>query len=89
MFVDEVSVIDEEVGLSTLTVSGMHEVQSRVVVKERMNCGKEMIVETNVQVYMRRIHLTFEEVEPTPNPLPTAHSSFMKISSGNTSISLC
>ncbi|KAH7830472.1 uncharacterized protein MONOS_6590 [Monocercomonoides exilis] len=53
MFVDEESVIEEEIGLDTLTLSGMHEVQSRVVVKGRMNCSKEKIVETTGQVYVR------------------------------------
>ncbi|KAH7826536.1 uncharacterized protein MONOS_5788 [Monocercomonoides exilis] len=89
MFVDEESAIDEEIGLDTLTLSGMHEVQSRVVVKGRMNCSKEMIVETTGQVYLRWIQFAFEEVESTPTPLPTTHSSFMKISSGKTSISMC
>ncbi|KAH7826709.1 uncharacterized protein MONOS_15505 [Monocercomonoides exilis] len=89
MVVDEESVIDEEIGLDTLTLSGMHEVQSRVVVKGRMNCSKEMIVETNGQVYVRWIQFAFEEVESTPTPLPTTHSLFMKISSGKTSISMC
>ncbi|KAH7826556.1 uncharacterized protein MONOS_7906 [Monocercomonoides exilis] len=87
VFVDEESVIDEEIGLETLTLSGMHEVQSRVVVKGRMNCSKEMIVETNGQVYVRWIQFAFEEVET--NQKPVAHSSFMKISSGKTSISMC
>ncbi|KAH7827093.1 uncharacterized protein MONOS_15392 [Monocercomonoides exilis] len=87
--VDEESVIGEEIGLDTLTLSGMHEVQSRVVVKGRMNCSKEMIVETNGQVYVRWIQFAFEEVESTPTPLPTTHSSFMKISSGKTSINMC
>ncbi|KAH7826666.1 uncharacterized protein MONOS_10852 [Monocercomonoides exilis] len=89
MVVDEESVIDEEIGLDTLTLSGMHEVQSRVVVKGRMNCSKEMIVETGGQVYVRWIQFAFEEVESTPTPLPTTHSSFMKITSGKTSISMC
>ncbi|KAH7826691.1 uncharacterized protein MONOS_7949 [Monocercomonoides exilis] len=89
VFVDEESVIDEEIGLDTLTLSGMHEVQSRVVVKGRMNCSKEMIVETNGQVYVRWIQFAFEEVESKPTPLPTTHSLFMKISSGKTSISMC
>ncbi|KAH7832240.1 uncharacterized protein MONOS_10967 [Monocercomonoides exilis] len=89
VFVDEESVIDEEIGLDTLTLSGMHEVQSRVVVKGRMNCSKEMIVETSGQVYVRWIQFSFEEVESTPTPLPTTHSSFMKICSGKTSISMC
>ncbi|KAH7827731.1 uncharacterized protein MONOS_3915 [Monocercomonoides exilis] len=89
VFVDEESVIDEEIGLETLTLSGMHEVQSRVIVKGRMNCSKEMIVETNGQVYIRWIQFAFEEVESTPTPLPTEHSSFMKISSGKTFISMC
>ncbi|KAH7823907.1 uncharacterized protein MONOS_1055 [Monocercomonoides exilis] len=89
MFVDEESVIDEEIGLDTLTLSGMHEVQSRVVVKGKMNCSKEMIAETNGQVYVRWIQFAFEEVESTQTPLPTKHSSFMKIISGKTSISMC
>ncbi|KAH7824820.1 putative Protein tyrosine and serine/threonine kinase [Monocercomonoides exilis] len=89
VFVDEKSMIDEEIELETLTLSGMHEVQSRVVVKGRMNCSKEMIVETNGQVYIRWIQFAFEEVESTPTALPTTHSSFMKISSGKTSISMC
>ncbi|KAH7830760.1 uncharacterized protein MONOS_11713fu16744 [Monocercomonoides exilis] len=87
VFVDEESVIDEEIGLETLTLSGMHEVQSRVVVKGRMNCSKEMIVETSGQVYVRWMQFAFEEVET--NQTPVAHSSFMKISSGKTSISTC
>ncbi|KAH7818747.1 uncharacterized protein MONOS_5286 [Monocercomonoides exilis] len=88
-FVDEESVIDEEIGLDTLTLSGMHEVQSRVVVKGRMNCSKEMIVETKGQVNMRWIQFAFEEVESAQAQLPTTHSSFMTISSGKTSISMC
>ncbi|KAH7826939.1 uncharacterized protein MONOS_5892 [Monocercomonoides exilis] len=89
VIVDEESVIDEEIVLDTLTLSGMHEEQSRVVVKGRMNRRKEMIVGTNGQVYMRWIRFGFEEVESTPTPLPTTHSSFMKICSGKTSISTC
>eukprot|EP00770_Monocercomonoides_exilis_P010876 MONOS_10823.1-p1 / transcript=MONOS_10823.1 / gene=MONOS_10823 / organism=Monocercomonoides_exilis_PA203 / gene_product=unspecified product / transcript_product=unspecified product / location=Mono_scaffold00508:6-4548(-) / protein_length=1488 / sequence_SO=supercontig / SO=protein_coding / is_pseudo=false len=89
VFVDEESVIDEEIGLETLTLSGIHEAQSRVIVKGRMNCSKEMIVETNEQVHVRWIQFSFEEVETTQTPLPTTHSSFMKISSGKTSISMC
>ncbi|KAH7826490.1 uncharacterized protein MONOS_2186 [Monocercomonoides exilis] len=89
IFIDDESVIDEEIGLDTLTLSGMHEVQSRVVVKGRMNCSKEMIVETNGQVYVRWIQFAFEEVESTSTPLPTTHSSFMKITSGKASISMC
>eukprot|EP00770_Monocercomonoides_exilis_P012208 MONOS_12150.1-p1 / transcript=MONOS_12150.1 / gene=MONOS_12150 / organism=Monocercomonoides_exilis_PA203 / gene_product=unspecified product / transcript_product=unspecified product / location=Mono_scaffold00653:30-6471(-) / protein_length=2147 / sequence_SO=supercontig / SO=protein_coding / is_pseudo=false len=87
MVVDEESVIDEEIGLDTLTLSGMHEVQSRVVVIGRMNCNKDWIVETNGQVYVRWIQFSFEEVETAQTPI--AHSSFMKISSGKISISVC
>ncbi|KAH7826397.1 uncharacterized protein MONOS_12916 [Monocercomonoides exilis] len=87
MFVDEESVIDEEIGLDTLTLSGIHEAQSRVIVKGRMNHSKEMIVETSGQVYVRWMQFAFEEVET--NQTPVAHSSFMKISSGKTSISTC
>eukprot|EP00770_Monocercomonoides_exilis_P011769 MONOS_11713.1-p1 / transcript=MONOS_11713.1 / gene=MONOS_11713 / organism=Monocercomonoides_exilis_PA203 / gene_product=unspecified product / transcript_product=unspecified product / location=Mono_scaffold00604:3-7610(-) / protein_length=2480 / sequence_SO=supercontig / SO=protein_coding / is_pseudo=false len=89
IFIDEESVIDEEIELDTLTLSGMHEVQSRVVVKGRMNCSKEMIVEINGQVFMRWIQFALEEVESISTPLPITHSSFMKISSGKTSISMC
>ncbi|KAH7825267.1 uncharacterized protein MONOS_5940 [Monocercomonoides exilis] len=89
VFVDDESMIDEEIELDTLTLSGMHEVQSLVVVKGRMNCSKEMIVETRGQVYVRWIRFTFEEEESTSTPHPTPHSSFMKITSGKTSISMC
>ncbi|KAH7823361.1 uncharacterized protein MONOS_8449 [Monocercomonoides exilis] len=89
MFVYEESVIDEEIGLDTLTLSGMHEEQGRVVVKERMSFRKEMIVEASGQVYVRWIQYVFEEVESTSTPLPTTHSSFMKIFSGKKSISAC
>ncbi|KAH7816972.1 uncharacterized protein MONOS_12284 [Monocercomonoides exilis] len=83
LFVDEESIVDEEIVLETLTLRGLQENGSIVIVKGEIKGSEDFVVRTNGKVQLQSLLFVFEIV------LQTERTSFLKVDSGKATLNAC
>eukprot|EP00770_Monocercomonoides_exilis_P003861 MONOS_3841.1-p1 / transcript=MONOS_3841.1 / gene=MONOS_3841 / organism=Monocercomonoides_exilis_PA203 / gene_product=unspecified product / transcript_product=unspecified product / location=Mono_scaffold00094:111744-120762(+) / protein_length=2916 / sequence_SO=supercontig / SO=protein_coding / is_pseudo=false len=83
LFVDEESIVDEEVVLETLTLRGLQENGSIVTVKGEIKGSEDFVVRTSGNVQLQSLLFVFEIV------LQTERTSFLKVDSGKATLNAC
>ncbi|KAH7831872.1 uncharacterized protein MONOS_1259 [Monocercomonoides exilis] len=83
LFVDEESIVDEEIVLETLTLRGLQENGSIVTVKGEIKGSEDFVIRTSGKVQLQSLLFVFEIV------LQTERTSFLKVDSGKATLNSC
>ncbi|KAH7832579.1 uncharacterized protein MONOS_8661 [Monocercomonoides exilis] len=83
LFVDEESIVDEEVVLETLTFRGLQENGSIVTVKGEIKGSEDFVIRTSGKVQLQSLLFAFEMT------LQTERTSFLKVDSGKATLNAC